>query len=301
MANARTPTLNPGERIGVMAPSSFVERADIEKSTAALEARGFEVYIHPQTYARHPTTIGQSAGAAGEKLEAFHNLWADDTIKAIWCAGGGNRALYLTPHLDFKLIASNPKPLIGFSDVTALLNPITARTGLTTFHGQVFKHLHKFDQLDETLGVLSGQTTAMDLSQCKIVKSGSAEGSLVGGCLSLFHYLPGSADCPDLEDAILFLEDTSDHISRFDRMFAQMKRQGVFDKISGLVLGEFIDLQDGERPFGFTIEDIALEAIGGRDIPIVMNAPFGHGKNLLPLPIGKKALLNTTERSIKWP
>lgn len=291
----KPPALKPGDLIGVMAPSSTVNKKDIEASAAALEARGYKVYIHPQTYAAHH----QSAGTSAEKLAALHELWARDDIKAIWCAGGGNRALYLTPDLDFKLMQSKPKILIGFSDITSILNPIYAQTGSIGIHGQVFKHLHEFTQLDETLAMLAGNVNEMDLSPAEIWQDGTASGILIGGCLSLFHYLPGTPDCPDLNGALLFLEDTGDHLSRFDRMLAQMKRMGVFERIGGLILGEFTDLHEGARPFGFSLKECVMECVGERNIPVVCGAPFGHGKNLLPLPVGGKARLDTGAKTLK--
>ena len=289
-------SLKPGNCIGVMAPSSFVEEADIAKSAAVMEERGFEVFIHEQTYAKH----NQSAGTTQGKLDALHELYVRENIDTIWAAGGGNRALYMLDGLDYDLIAKNPKPLLGFSDVTALLNPIFAHTNIQGFHAQSFKHLHEFKQLEETLDVLSGEIITMPLDQCEVVSAGITEGILVGGCLSLFHYLPGTNDCPNLQNAILFLEDTGDEINRFDRMFAQMKRMGVFEQIGGLVLGEFHDVGDHGRPFGFTLQDIAMEALEGREIPFVMNAPFGHGKNLWPHPIGRQAVLDTDTKALNF-
>jgi len=296
MAQQPAFSLKPGDTIGVMAPSSFVEQSDIEKSKAALEERGYEVFVHEQSFARH----NQSAGTTAEKLNALHELYVRENVNAIWAAGGGNRALYMLDDLDYELIAKNPKPLIGFSDVSAPLNAIYAHAGIMGYHAQVFKHLHDFEQLDETLAVLAGIENSMLLDQGKILKPGSASGVLVGGCLSLFHYLPGTNDCPNLNDAILFLEDTADELSRFDRMFAHMKRMGVFEQIGALVLGEFHDLKDGARPFGFTLKDIVLELTEDRDIPVIMNAPFGHASNLMPLPIGCEATLDTSNKSLNF-
>lgn len=276
-----------------MAPSSYVEREDIEQSAALLRESGYAVFVHPQTYAR----LQQSAGSAEEKLAALHALYADTSIDAIWAAGGGNRALYLLDGLDYDLISKNPKPLIGFSDVTALLNAVYAHTGVAGWHAQVFKNLHGFGPLDETLAALGTGRTDIPLSAAEFVNGGKAEGLAVGGCLSLFHYLPGTNDCPNLQGAILCLEDCSDEISRFDRMFAHMKRMGVFEQIGALVLGTFDDLQDGARPFGFSLKDIALEALDGRDIPLVLNAPFGHGAHALPFAIGTRVCLDCEGKS----
>ncbi|MCC6598226.1 MAG: LD-carboxypeptidase [Alphaproteobacteria bacterium] len=281
--------LLPGDTIGVMAPSSYVEKDDIERSKAALEARGYKVYIHPQTYARH----NQTAGTHEQRVKALHELWDRADINTIWAAGGGNRSLYLLESLDYDLFRAKPKNFVGFSDSTSLLNAICARSGLLTVHGQVFKNLYHFRHLGETLALLAHEGPPMPLENPDILNPGEACGPLVGGCLSLFQYLPGTPDCPHLEGALLFLEDSSEHLSRIDRMFAHMKRLGVFQKISGLILGEFHDLKEGTRPFGFTMPDIVLDCLDGRDIPVIMNAPFGHGSNLFPLPLGMKMILNT--------
>lgn len=293
----RPPPLLPGSTIGVMAPSSCVDRTDIEKSKAVLEERGYKVFLHPQTFARHH----QSAGTHEQRLAALHELWARDDINTIWAAGGGNRSLYLLDNLDYDLFRRNPKNLVGFSDSTSLINAVHARSGLVTFHGQVFKNLYHFRQLGETLALLADEGDPMPLDGAAVLQPGKATGRLVGGCLSLFHYLPGTPECPDLDGAILFLEDSSDHTSRFDRMFAHMKRMGVFRQIGGLALGEFHDLQEGARPFGFTLEDIVLECLDGRDIPVILGAPFGHGTNLFPLPVGAQAILDTEKRILSTP
>jgi muramoyltetrapeptide carboxypeptidase len=285
----RPPALLPGDTIGVMAPSSYVEKDDIESAKALLEARGYKVFIHPQTFERY----NQSAGTHTQKLDALHALYADKTIKAIWAAGGGNRALYLLEHLDYALIKANPKHVVGFSDVTALLNALTAHTGQVTIHGPVFKNVARSSEIDETLLLLSGKNYVLELESAQIIQAGVAKGKLVGGNLSLFVNLCGTKDCPELDGAILFLEDCGDEISRFDRMLCQLRRLGVFRKISGAVLGDFFDLRDSARPFGFSLKDIFLENLGDRDIPLIMDAPFGHGKTLLPLPIGLGSTLDT--------
>ena len=272
------------QKIGIFAPSSFVERDDVEAAKTLMEDRGYEVLIHPQTFERH----GQMAGTPAQKLEALHALYTDTSIDAIWAAGGGNRSLQLIDQLDCDLIKANPKPMIGFSDVTALLNAITVKTGVINIHGPVFKNLPKYQEL-ETL--LSGGFS-MPLSDANIIQGGNAEGPLFGGNLSVFQYLSETLGKNFLKGALLFLEDCNEEISRIDRMLLHLKRLGVFDEIDGLILGEFTDLQDTSRPFELSLEEIIHEHVGHRDIPIVMDAPFGHGANLHPLPIGSTCTLN---------
>lgn len=279
------------KKIGVFAPSSYVEHDDIERGVATMRAYGIDVDVHPQTFLRHH----QSAGTPAEKVDALHTLYRDPSIDIIWAAGGGNRAMHILDTIDIDLIRAHPKPIIGFSDVTALLNDITARAGLVNIHGPVFKNISKYQKqdMDALASMLSGDEVGMPLNEARTIHGGRAEGRLLGGNLSVFQYMPQTMAADALDGAILFLEDCNEEVNRIDRMLLHLKRSGVFDHISGLVMGEFLNLQDSTRPFGFSLGDLVREHLGGRDIPIVMDAPFGHGERLSPLPVGGQALLDT--------
>ncbi len=290
MANIIPPALNKGDKIGVFAPSSYVEKEDIEKSKALLESLGFEVFIHPQTYERE----NQSAGNHLQKSLAFQGLWQRKDIKAIWAAGGGNRCAHLLETINFeRLKNSTPKILIGFSDVTSLLNAVYAHTNISTFHGEVFKNVHKYKQLDHLLELLGGDIVSYPVNQGNILKSGSAKGVLIGGNLSIFQYLPQTLPNDFYKDSILFLEDCNEELSRVDRMFLHLKRIGVLDKINALAFGQFTNMQESGRPFGYSLKDIISEHTDGLDIPVLYNLPFGHGEDLYTMPIGVDAEINT--------
>ena len=286
------PALKPGDTIGVFAPSSWVEKEDINKSKALLEKKGYKVFIHPQTFER----FNQSAGNHLQKTLAFQGLWQRDDIKAIWAAGGGNRSMYLLDTINFEKIRDNPKILIGFSDVTAFLNAVYANTGIVTFHGQVFKNVHKWTELDHFLNILSGKAAInYPYNDAVIIHPGKARGPLIGGNLSIFQYLPKTLPGKFWKGAVLFLEDCNEELSRIDRMLLHLKRTGIFDEISALLLGEFINMPESQRPFGFKFDEIVSELTEGLDIPVLMNLPFGHGKIFYGFPIGIQAKINTQE------
>jgi muramoyltetrapeptide carboxypeptidase len=286
-------SLQPGDKIGVMAPSGYVEKADMLAAKEFLQAKGFSVFLHPQYESR----FNQSAGTSEEKAAALHDLFADTTVKAIFAAGGGNRALHLLEKLDYDLIAANPKIFMGFSDVTALLNTFYSKAGLVTFHGPVLNRIVSLDdeQFSFALDLLAGRDVEYPVEQCRILKEGTAEGALVGGNLSLFHLLPNTDFAPACDGAILFLEDWREEMSKIDRMFLQLRRTGVFSEISGLVCGNFGEPGDSGRPYGFTLDEIILEHAEGYGFPIVLDAPFGHGDKLYPFPVGGKARLSATD------
>ena len=284
--------LAPGDTIGVMAPSSYVEAKDIEKSKALLEKRGYKVFVHPQTFERH----NQSAGTNLQKTLALQGLWQRDDIAAIWAAGGGNRAMHLLESINFSAIKRKPKLLIGFSDVTALLNAITVHTGFPTIHGPVFKNIHGYKHLDHLLDLLSGQKISYPWEKTRIIKKGKATGKLFGGNLSVFQYLPQTLPGEFYKDAILFLEDCNEELSHIDRMLLHLKRLGVFNSAAAIIFGQFSDMRESGRPFGFTLEEIIAEHTENIEIPIVMNAPFGHVKDFYSYSIGSEFTLDTARK-----
>lgn len=286
--------LKEGDTIGIMAPSSRVDREVLKKSVVALEKRGYRVYVHPKTHMKDK----QSAGTGEQKVEAFHDLIRDPGIRAIFAAKGGNRAWTMLEGLDYRLIARNPKIIMGYSDVTALLNAIHKETGLVTFHGpmmQKFSSGLPAKQLAQCFNLLGGGRD-MPPSAGKTLKTGKAEGRLIGGNLSLICSLMGTKWQPDFDGAILFLEDCGEERSRIDRMLGQLHNAGVFRSVAGVVSGGFTDLQDtGKTPFGFTFNRIVQDAVGDSRIPVVTNAPFGHGRDLYTFPVGARAILRASK------
>lgn len=289
------PALKPGDTIGIFAPSSWVEQDDIEKSKEIIEDLGFKVFVHPQTFERE----NQSAGNHLQKSLAFQGLWQRKDIKAIWAAGGGNRCTHLLETINFSRLKNSPKILIGFSDVTSLLNAITAHTDIVTFHGPVFKNLHKHNktQLNHLFDLIGGSTgTNYPINDANILRGGKAEGKLIGGNLSLFQYLPQTLENDFYKNGILFLEDCNEELSRIDRMFLHLKRLGVLNELSALILGQFTNIPETGTPFGYTLSDIIDEHINETKYPVLHNMPFGHGKDLYTFPIGVHARIDTEDK-----
>lgn len=292
MKSITPPPLLPGDTIGIMAPSSRIDKEPLLKAATLLEKRGYKVFIHPQTW----TKLHQSAGTGKQKAAAFHDLIKRKDIKAIFCARGGNRSCTMLEHLDFKLIAKNPKIVLGYSDATILLNAIHQKTNVVTYHGPMpplsFSILPK-KQIDQCFDLLSGKKPALKMPKAKILKPGKATGNLIGGNLSLLCSLMGTPYQPDFKNAILFLEDVSEETSHIDRYLWQLRNSGVLHQIKALILGSFTDLKDtGKTKYGFTLKDCVEAVTADLKIPVLMNAPFGHGKELYTLPIGAKTSLN---------
>ncbi len=297
MTYFRPKALKPGDTIGIIAPSSYIEADRLDAGVAVLRDSGFEVSIHPQTLARE----GQSAGTAVEKVAAFHEAVLDPSIRAIMAAGGGNRGSQILPLLDYDLIRSHPKLYIGFSDSTAILSGLAAKIGLISCHGPVVKTLPTLDHaaLTTFTGLLTGKIPSYPMTGAKTLIPGHAEGRLFGGTLSLLCALQGTGYLPDLTGAILYIEDTGEELSRFDRMLWQLKMAAPFSKLAGIMFGQIGLPEETGRPFGFTLDAIIDEHTKGLGIPVVTHAPFGHVDRSLPLPFGGLASLSASQDEIR--
>lgn len=288
--------LQKGDTIGVLSTSCHVKRENIITATNFMEAEGYKVFVHEQTF----NQLNQSAGTAQEKVDALHDLFANPDIKAIFGSRGGNRASTMLDKLDYDLIKANPKIFIGYSDLTAPNNAIHSQTGLVTFHGPLFRELPTHDDYRFMMDVLEGKHATLDLNQCTTIQDGDAEGKILGGNLSVLQGLIGTPFQPDFNGSILILEDVADHISRYDRMFCHLRNTGILANLSALIIGSFSDMKDSEdNPFGFTLEEIVREHTNGYSYPILMDAPFGHEGTLKTLPIGANAILKNGQLSFK--
>lgn len=300
MTLIKPPALQKGQTIGVMAPSSVVDKADIENATQIFADAGYQVFIHPQTYARD----GQFAGTVEEKLSAFHELIKRDDIHAIIFARGGNGCVHLLNDLDFDLIKARPKIIMGFSDHTTLLNAITLKTGLITFHGPVFKQFANADDpiTQNGLKMLAGFDGADLLSPNKdliTIHAGNATGSLYGGTMSQIESLMLSGFRFDFANSLFLLEEIMEEESKLDRVIGSLFNNPEFRQIKGLIFGKTKIAPDTSVSAPFTrnlqqMLEINLKKYG-LDIPVVMNAPFGHMEFNNILPIGAQATLDISK------
>lgn len=301
---ATFPTLKAGDTIGIMAPSSRTDPERVDLAVKTLESMGYKVKVHPQTFSTYSLpdgTLTSSAGTAAEKVSALYDLWADPDVKAIMSARGGNEAAEMLPLLDFQKLAATPKILIGFSDITALLLPITRNSQVITFHGPMLNSLQGMDQghLSQCFRVLSGHEKNISMNGAQTLQPGTATGHLVGGNLSVLCSLLGTPYQADFKDSILFIEDIGDELSRINRYLLQLKLAGIFNQISGLIVGDFSDLGDtGRLAFGRQVVDMIRHHTQGTSFPIVMDAPFGHQDKLVTMPVGAKAELKASQAPV---
>jgi muramoyltetrapeptide carboxypeptidase len=292
------PPLEPGGTIGVIAPGRWPKPERIKNGKALLEARGYRVVVHKQNCLKD----GQLAGSDAARAKAIMDMFADPAIDAIICARGGTGSLRLLDKLDYKLIKRNPKPFVGFSDITVLLQAITKRCGFVTYHGPMFVSFAE-DYAPFTLDDLFAAITAkknysLRFPDVDVIRPGRAQGVLVGGNITLSEYLIGTPYDWSGRDAILFIEDTEEVIYKMADKLQHLRLAGKFDKVRAVIVGEMADIRDGEtgfarkgdKPFGKSLRQILLDVLP-KNVPLCLDFPCGHGKNITTLPVGAKVKL----------
>lgn len=292
----RTPqkpaSLKPGDTIAVISPAGATENPDaFERGIALLETMGFRVRLFPHARNRRLYLAGTDA----ERLADLHAAFEDPDVKGILCARGGYGCMRLLPGLDWDRITRNPKALIGFSDVTALLLPIYQRTGLIGFYGPMLTsnlvHGESYSQT-ELFRLVGGPPdifpveipwTIPNRDAYHAFRPGVAEGPLIGGNLSLLAALCGTPNQPRTEGHILFIEDWKEKYYTLDRQFEQLKQAGLFDGILGLLLCDFSEIEPEPEQ---SLPDFLKALTDFAGVPSGYGFSVGHGEQTATLPIG---------------
>ncbi|MBZ0184878.1 MAG: LD-carboxypeptidase, partial [Candidatus Obscuribacterales bacterium] len=251
------------------------------------------------------------AGTDRQRAEDFHRMWADPEVKLILPIRGGNGSVRLLPHLDFDLIAANPKLLVGFSDITGFLIPIAQKTGLVTFHGPTagsfFESEYTYDNfvralmdsssLGEVLDPEAKGEWNPDYPPCRLViAKGKGRGRLTGGCMTLIRQLMGTPFEIETRGKILFLEDVGEEPHSIDRMVTQLKLAGKLDDLAGIVFGECVSCRPGNSrrntlSLNYSIERMLKERFAQAEYPVVYGMRIGHSADKCTLPINITASL----------
>jgi muramoyltetrapeptide carboxypeptidase len=285
----KPPPLRRGDTIGIVAPASNIQRDQLELGVARLRELGYQVVLGDSVLDKDLYFAGSPQARARDLMQMFER----SDVKAVVCARGGYGANYLLPLLDLDVIVRNPKPLIGYSDVTCLLTWLHDEIGLVTFHGPMaakdFAHNDGVD-LESWFSALEGNSK-FEVTPTKALASGEAEGELYGGCLSILAASLGTPYEFESGDTILFLEDIGTKPYQVDRMLMQIKYAGKFDGVRAIVFGL---MQDCVQPGGqdYTLEDVILRVLGDLGVPIAFGLPSGHvPSGNITLPFGVRARL----------
>ena len=318
----KPPKLMPQDTIGIVSPASAffpAHESALQRGIAYLEKAGLRVQLAP-----HMLDQRQHLNPpAQHRAEDLNQMFADPTIKAIFCLSGGSGVNAVLPLLDWEQIEKSPKVMMGYSAITALLIGLYARVGLVTFHGPMILNgfseypqpfAYTWQGLEQMLfkaepaGTLKppaqwtdaytseNQPRAMKTNPgWRWLRDGKTNGRLLGGNLSVILTLISTPYLPSLQGAILYLEEVnfgSGLLRKVDESLAQCQQMGLFDQISGLVIGKVNELSEAEEQL---FESLILEYTAGSQFPILTSVDFGHTAPQLTLPIGIQAALDSQQ------
>jgi muramoyltetrapeptide carboxypeptidase len=294
ISRIKPPALRQGDTIGIVAPASNVNRADLEAGCQALKHAGYRPFYFDSILDQDLYFAGSVERRAGE----LGSMFSRDDVRAILCARGGYGSNYLLENLPLATIKAHPKIFIGYSDMTCLLTYLADATGLITFHGPMaakdWAHADGVD-ISSWNAALAGSTSweinANSAAGMSGLADGAAEGILYGGCLSI---LAASLSTPyeiRTEGTILFLEDVATKPFQIDRMLMQLKLAGKLDSVRGIIFGEMLDCRQNPNQ-SYTLQEVITRILGNLGIPVAYGLRSGHvtGRNTT-LPFGVRASL----------
>lgn len=310
LASPNAPRLLPrplkkGDLVGIVSPSAaMADEMQFVFAREAMEALGFKVVLGAHVANRR----GHLAGTDAERAKDLNDMFAHPEVKAIICLRGGSGAARILPLIDYENIKRNPKPLLGYSDITALHQAIFTQTGLITFHGpngsgswnsfnakQFQKLFFEQEQMRYENELVRGDDLVIKQNRIQTITPGTAEGIIVGGNLTVLTALAGSPYLPDFQDKILFLEDIEEGPYRIDRMMSTLQLMGALDKIKGFIFGQCTDCEPSGGYGSLTLNQILEDFILPLGIPAYRGAMIGHIPKQFIVPIGAKVRMDASK------
>ncbi|MBA3645691.1 MAG: LD-carboxypeptidase [Gemmatimonadaceae bacterium] len=286
--------LKKNSRVALVSPAGpIADEEDLERARENARSLGWEPVTGKHAGKKH----GYLAGEDAHRVEDFNDAIRNPEIDGIWCVRGGYGAMRLLDDIDYAAFAKNHKPLIGYSDITAIHSAIYNKTSLVTFHGPTAREkLTDFSRASLIKAVVEQSDSCGVALNAREIVPGRAEGRLAGGNLSLIAALIGTPYAVNLSGAILILEDVGEPLYRIDRMMHQLLLAGALNDCKAIALGDFTGADEN----GSTV---ALDALLGGfakklGVPCLAGIPVGHIAEQWTIPIGAQATLDTAERKL---
>lgn len=287
-----------GSTVCIISPASFAMPDRLERGMARLLALGFASRPGVHTQSHGPLYF---AGTPSQRIDDLHAAFTSDENQLIACVRGGYGSNYLLDSLDLDLIRAHPRPFIAYSDLTGIQLHLLDRIGLPAFHGPMVAadfYLDDGAHIPSFLSALAGETYSVGAAEgMRVLRPGTAEGTLYGGCLSILASLLGTPWEPETEGKLLFLEDTGVKPYQIDRLLWQLRHAGKFAGIRGVIFGEMLDCSSpGASPN--LLDDTIRHAFSDFDIPIVIGLRSGHvSSRNVTLTFGVQSRLHAAEQA----
>lgn len=311
----KPPRLKVGDTVGLVSPAGYIEQQDIEDIKKPLTALGLKIKLGTHLLNRY----GYLAGTDANRAADMNTMFADESIHAILPMRGGWGCNRILSFLDYSLIRSHPKIIIGLSDITSLLIAINAKSDLVTFHGPTGQSSWNPFTVNYVKRILfNGEVLTLQNSRenndnpttnqlrVQTITPGKVRGKLVGGNLSVLTAMLGSDYLPDWKQTILFVEEIGEEIYRVDRMLTQLKLAGILNQIAGFIFGQCTNCdritrenaqKDGED--SLTLAQVLKDHIQPLGIPAWHGSMIGHVKNKFTLPIGVEVEIDASQGIIQ--
>lgn len=299
--------LNPGDLIGIIAPASPIEDSQkINNAIKYFEEKGYKVLLGKSV----TEELGYLAGSDEVRLNDLHTMFGNKNVKAIICLRGGYGAIRFIDKINYKLVRSNPKILVGFSDITTLQLAIFEKARLITFAGPMvntyFGTGKKAEFIEEQFWNLisskkkNTRIINRDGEKFFTLSKGRAEGRLLGGNFTSLLALSGTEYLPSFKNSILLLEEVNEPPYKIDRMFSMLRHQKVLKNTKGIILGRFTDCYEKDKEKStLSLNQIIFDFLENLNKPIIYNVNHGHVEETISLPIGAYCKINASRGFIE--
>lgn len=286
------PALKTGDTIAIISTARKISREELEPAVTEITKRGFNVLFGKNLFQEE----NQFSGSDIQRAEDLQTCIDNPEVKAILCARGGYGTVRIIDKIDFTHFSKSPKWICGYSDVTVLHNKLS-KIGIESLHSTMPINFASNTQkaLDSLFNALSEQPLEYYFKKHPFNKKGTAEGKLIGGNLSMLYSQTGSDTALQTNGVILFLEDLDEYLYHIDRIMWNLKRNGYFENLAGVIVGGMSDMNDNAVPFGKTAEEIILDHFADYNFPVCFGFPAGHVADNRTLIMGRNVKLDISE------
>jgi muramoyltetrapeptide carboxypeptidase len=290
------PFLQKNDKVTIICMAGKTTLKTVEIAVEILTKWGLQVIVG-ETVGSVDSVFG---GSDNLRKKDFQKYLDDPEIKAIFSARGGYGSTRILDEIVWRKFKKNPKWIIGFSDITAVITKIN-NIGIEAIHGpmpKLFGNIGAEKSVDYLKKILFGKPIEFNIKPDKSNKIGQVKAEIVGGNLCMLAHSIGSKSAINTENRVLFIEDVSEYYYNIDRMLLQLKRAGKFEKLKGLIVGHFTDCKDNDNPFDKSIEEIVLDQTKEYDFPIAFGFPAGHENENWPFISGREVEFIVNEKEV---